>query len=201
MYLVFDRYVDYSIKGVTSTARVKEASRHHQLSRSILRPSQKVVLTVTYNKVQLIDLIVESLCEQRKQLKTTRQKLVVTGSDPVTVEINDGIMIAREDTRNTHEEADVIIIHQLMFIVKADAMNCNINVISDDTDVFVLLIHFYQQGNLTCPVTMEATSTGRKYTDKPSKCANAQKHCWSTTGSSHLVKLSHCGSVLRHWKG
>ena len=78
VYLVFHRNVDYSIKGVTRTARVKEASRHHQLSRSMLLPSQKVVLTVTYNKVQLIDLIVETLREQGKQLKTTRHKLVVT---------------------------------------------------------------------------------------------------------------------------
>lgn len=60
VYLMFDRCKTYSTKGVTRTARGKEASRHHQLSLSTQLPSQKVVLTVSYNKVQLIVLIVDA---------------------------------------------------------------------------------------------------------------------------------------------
>ena len=63
--LIFDRYEDYIIKGVTRTARGKEASRHHQLSQSVHLPPQKVA---TYNKIQLLDVIVETLLAQKQQL-------------------------------------------------------------------------------------------------------------------------------------
>ena len=47
--------------------------------------------------------------------------------------------IRREDLRNAHEEADVIIIHQ-MSIVESSTNDINISVMSDDTDVCVLLV-------------------------------------------------------------
>jgi len=57
-YLIFDRYCDNSIKDITRTSRAgKDASRQHQLSLLTPLPSQKVCLTVTENKVQLINLI------------------------------------------------------------------------------------------------------------------------------------------------
>ena len=76
----------------------------------------------------------------------TNHKLVVTGPDPVPVEISYGISIHRTDLRNTQEEADVIIIHQLLCILDSTGEgNDSVNVISDDTDVFVLLVHFYHE--------------------------------------------------------
>ena len=57
--------------------------------------------------------------------------------------------IRREDLCNAHEEADVIIIHQMLSIVESSTNDTNISVISDDTDVFILLVHF--------TMTMEAT--------------------------------------------
>ena len=77
VYLIFDKYEYFSIKGVTRTARGKEASGHHQLSLSMHLPPQKVVLAVTYNKVQLVDVIVETLLAQKQQLTSTNHKLVV----------------------------------------------------------------------------------------------------------------------------
>ncbi|KAG0729036.1 hypothetical protein GWK47_031207 [Chionoecetes opilio] len=52
----FDRYYEYSTKGVTRSARNTEASRVHQLKlqRSCITES---ILTVTENKKQLIDII------------------------------------------------------------------------------------------------------------------------------------------------
>ena len=116
VYLIFDRYETYSTKGATRTARGKEASRHHQLSLSTQLPSQKVVLTVSYNKVQLIALIVDALQTQKDRIGLTNHKLVVTGPDPVPVEISLGMTIHRADLCNTQEEADVIIINQLLCI-------------------------------------------------------------------------------------
>ena len=102
--MVFDRYEDCSIKRVTRTAQRKEASRHHQLSHSINVSPQKVVLAVTYNKLQLDDVIVETLLAQKQQLVSTNHKLLVTGRDPVPVEICRGMTIRREDVRNVHEQ-------------------------------------------------------------------------------------------------
>ena len=61
---------------------------------------------------------------------------MVTGRDPVPVEISHGTTIRREDLRNALEEADVIIIHQMLSIVESSMNDINISVISDDTDVF-----------------------------------------------------------------
>ena len=143
VYLILDRYEDYSIKRVTRIALGKEASRHHQLSQSMHLPPQKVVLAVTYNKIQLVDVIVETLRAQKQQLSSTNHKLVVTGRDPVPVEISHGMTIRREDLRNAHEEAGDIIIHHVLSIVESSRNYINISVISDDTDVFVLFVHFY----------------------------------------------------------
>jgi len=195
VYLIFDRYNDYSIKGVTRTARGKQASRRHQLSRSMMLPPQKVVLTVTYNKVQLINLIIETLRERRRQFIPTNHKLVVTGPDPVPVEINEGSTVPRDDMRNTQEEADVIIIHHLLIIVDSHPGSA-VNVISDDTDVFALLVHFYHKRELSCPLTLEATSKDRKSIDIK---ATTQLHTniAGTLLSAHAV--SGCDTVAQLW--
>ncbi len=62
VHLVFDRYHDYSIKSGARQERAGQyASRCHQLSLQTPLPPQKVVLTVTRNKIQLIILFVSSL--------------------------------------------------------------------------------------------------------------------------------------------
>ena len=72
---------------------------------------------------------------------------------------NDGVVFSREDVITSHEEADVIIIHQM---VKAAASGVKIiNIVCEDTDVFVLLLHFYTKLNLTCHLTMEGPSAER----------------------------------------
>ena len=53
VYLVFDRYRDYSTKSVTRQTRASDASRFYQLSESTPLPSQKAVLKVGANKKQL----------------------------------------------------------------------------------------------------------------------------------------------------
>ena len=60
VYFIFDKCEEYSIKGVTRTAWGKQASIHHQMSLSMHLPPQNVVLAVTYNTIQLVDVIVET---------------------------------------------------------------------------------------------------------------------------------------------
>ena len=72
--------------------------------------------------------------------------MVITGKEPVPIEITNGIEHQRHDIKTTHEEADVIIVQQVVHL--ASARVTNIRVICDDTDVFLLLVHFYHQEKL-----------------------------------------------------
>ena len=73
-------------------------------------------------------------------------------------EICSGLQVLRPDLMIMHEEADVIIPNQVVYL--ANIGFCGIKVISDDTDVFVLLVHCYTDKNLTATLIMEHTSQG-----------------------------------------
>ena len=69
------------------------------------------------------------------------------------------MVIQRKDLENHHEEADVIIVNQAVHSARCGSSA--IRVVSDDTDVFVLLCHFYLEEKLTCDLVMASTSTRR----------------------------------------
>ena len=62
-HVIFDRYKT-SIKDATRCQRACKAAREYKLTMNAPLPQQQVVLSVTTNKVQLIDLI----CEELQQL-------------------------------------------------------------------------------------------------------------------------------------
>ena len=64
-------------------------------------------------------------------------KLIITGKNPVPVQITAGIVTSRLDITGTHVEEDTIIIHHML---KVDAPE--VLVVTDDTDIFVLFCHF-----------------------------------------------------------
>ena len=67
----------------------------------------------------------------------TTKKLVITGADPVPVEINPGsIIIHHQDMKTMQKEADTMIVQQVTDVKPKKAL------VADDTDVFVLLLHF-----------------------------------------------------------
>ena len=114
IYLIFDRYYADSIKNGTRPARAgKEASRRHKLNLNTPLPSQKVALTVTENKVQLINLAVKYIKDNLEMFQMTYLGL-------------DGIQ--------------------------------SVHVISDDTDVMALLLHFYALKELSCNLLIVGTS-------------------------------------------
>ena len=169
VYLIFDRYYPTSTKGCTRSNRAgKNASRKHVLTLYTPLPAQKVVLNVTQNKSQLIKLIHQYLVEH---LTDNNNKLVITSEHPVPVAIKNGQITLMNCLHNTHEEADVIIVNQLVYLAGIGASH--ISVICDDTDVFVLLIHFYCKQRLNCRVTMESPIVGRSVIDIT---ATAHKH-------------------------
>ena len=153
VYLVFDRYKEYSTKGVFRVSHGAQISRMHQLTTSMPIPPQKIILTIPGNKRQLISLIVENLCNNTVFPETPNiRRLVVTGEDPVPVELTSAIKIHREDLRTNHEEADNILAHQM--VVVAAEENKGVSGISDDTGMFALLLHYYVEQKLTGLVIM-----------------------------------------------
>ena len=111
VYLVFDRYNEFSIKHPTRLSR--GAGRVYQLTPSTPIPNQKAVLTVPSNKKQLIKLICKDLQSDKNFIKshTQRHTLLITGQEK-TIKINKGIAIERRDLYTSHEEADNIIVQQ-----------------------------------------------------------------------------------------
>ena len=75
-------------------------------------PSQKQLLTVTANKVQLIEFIVEYLINRKDDV--TKFPLILTGGDPIPMKIYREQVIPQYYLETHQEEADVIIIHQVI---------------------------------------------------------------------------------------
>ena len=145
VYLVFDRYHEYSIKSGTRLSRAcQHASRRHRLSLTTPLPPQLVALTVTDNKVQLIDIICQHLTAVTQETALDH-KLVITGKENTPVETYKGELHEHDDLRTTHEEADVIMVQQVAKV--ANEGTKSIRVICDDTDVFILLMYFFQKAS------------------------------------------------------
>ena len=129
-------------------------------------PPQKVVLTVTENKKQLIDIICSELKGATAFLRDHihKHKLVITSQDKTPVEIsNGGVIINRSDMDTTHEEADVVLVQQMLTVSRENP--AGIVVVSYDTDVFVLLLHYYLEDGLMLLVTMESPIKDRVVVD------------------------------------
>ncbi|KAJ8378759.1 hypothetical protein AAFF_G00236790 [Aldrovandia affinis] len=116
VYLIFDRYYDYSIKSVTRDVRETGVNKKHQLLLSTKLPAQKVVLSSIENKKQLNLLLCEELTQDRLfHLRSiNKHKLVVTGEDPCPIEIKMEERRTRYDLENQQEEADTIIVQQVL---------------------------------------------------------------------------------------
>ena len=159
-HVIFDRY-NTSIKDATRCQRACEAAREYKLTMNASLVQQQVVISVTKNKVQLIDLI----CEELQQLDDVplNTSMVITGISPVPMEVRSDALVQRFDLKTTHEDADAIIPQQVVAL--AD-MGCKtINVICDDTDVFILLAHYFAEESLSVSLIMESTSRSRSSID------------------------------------
>jgi len=80
---------------------------------------------------------------------------VVTGTTPWYLQkyICSGLQILRPDLKTRHIETDAIIPNQVVYLANLGC--CRIKVISDDTDVFVLLVHYCTDKKLTATLIME----------------------------------------------
>ena len=158
IYLVFDRYIEGSTKEATRRSMDKGASRVYTLRCTAHLPPQKVVLNVTTNKDQLIALIVEDLVSHKTDFQ--KHKLVVTGRDPVPVEITNGCVNKSQDMATTQEEGDALIVQHVSRVEDGTVL-----VVADDTDIFVLLLYFCHQGIISCKVLMVSPIQGQSVLD------------------------------------
>ena len=102
VYFIFDRYYDHSIKGEERLSRAKGLTRTFVLQPGAVMPAQKTMMAVIKNKVQLIDLIVNSLKEKPILSKSL---LMLTGSEKTPYKIQDGLVSLFPSLNTTHEEA------------------------------------------------------------------------------------------------
>ena len=110
------------------TGRVSPGTVNAGLSVQIGTAQQKVVLTVTENKIQLLDIICQQLVEiyQAEHVQDAH-RLVITGKKVVPVEVFKGIAINRNK-------------------LATNGISC-INILCDDTDVLPC------SSTITCTVT------------------------------------------------
>ena len=112
----------------------------------------------------MINIICEELQNDKDFIDSfsLEHTLLITGEgDPV--EIARGRVIPRPDIFTSHEETDNIIIQQTFMAVEQGA-GC-LSVMADDTDVYILLLHYYNQKELNIPMFMESSVHGRQTTD------------------------------------
>ena len=112
-----------------------KSSRVYTLTSTTRLPAESVVLTLSKNKAQLIDIIVSDLRLHADEFQTKR--LVVTGKDLFPTELYQGQTFQRNDMWTTQEEVNTIIIQQVSQVTAGTVL-----VVADDTDVFLLLLYY-----------------------------------------------------------
>ena len=138
-YLIFDRYKDFSIKSDTRQGRLEQFRCSHNLQKSCPLPAKDVTMRVIKTKKQLIEMAKADLIDNIPHIP---KKLIITSQEDAPEQLHLGVCTVREDLKTTQEEADVIILHQVMAAVEDG--KTSIKVICEDTDVFALLCHCYQ---------------------------------------------------------
>ena len=73
----------------------------------------------------------------------------------IRIEIIRGRVIPQPDIFTSHEETDNIIIQQT-FMAAEQGAEC-LSAMADDTDVYILLLHYYNQKELNIPMFMESS--------------------------------------------
>ena len=111
--------------------------------------------------MQLIDTICDNLTAH-VQVHLCNNKRIITGPNSIPDEITTGVHGKRHDMGNSHEEADVIVVNQVMSAASQGYKT--IHIVCDNTDCFLLLVHFYITLNITSELLMvPARSTTRKH--------------------------------------
>ena len=145
------------------------------------------------NKRQVICLICQFIFDHKDEM-TSEYKLVITGTDPIPIEMTAGNIRERTDIQTTHEEADVIVPRRVVYL--AESGKNNVTVLADDTDIFVLLLHAYIEKKLSCSLMMAGTNMSRSAANIT---ATAEKHApiLADLLAAHII--SGCDTMSYLW--
>jgi len=133
-YIIFDRYDKHSIKSHERQRRAKSSKSHeYVLNSNTILPAKDVVMKSDVNKSALI----QYMCDANRT--------------------NPHLQLIGEDCEYHHEEADVKIIS---YLLKLSPQRKHIQILADDTDIFVLLVFFFWVYKPAAQVSM------RKYDGK-----------------------------------
>ena len=141
VFLVCDRYFNKSPKGWPREIRSGDDSEHLFKSSTTL-PPRNTCLGVNSNKIQILNHIFEELANALAKHQSIHGRCIITGSTPIPVEIHKGLIIKRRDMEVHHEEADLVMINQMLHAVP---QSNQVRIIADDADIFVLAIHHHPQ--------------------------------------------------------
>ena len=118
-----------------------------------------MTLKSTRTKIQLINIICNELLDPFTKSRC-QTPLIITGQDDVPTYTHNGLQIKRQGMNTTREEADVIIPQQVQNVM--DDGYRNVKVICDDTDLFILLLYYYQKMNWQNDVLLASLDESRK---------------------------------------
>ena len=111
-------------------------------------------------KENLIELIASELCN-RFETNKSPNCFVVTSKIPVPEQVHNGVRARRRDLTSHFDEADYAIPQHVNSLLIEGAKD-SVRVLSKDTDVFVLLCHYYLQHWENKEVYMDTFSSESK---------------------------------------
>ena len=109
VFLVFNRYFKYSIKGVRRKKRTGNLANNHILTLDTPLPSREIVMTSSQNKIQVVDIISKYIVDMLAA-NHFKNRFVVTCSETIPTQVQEGVVISRNDLKSSHEEADINIV-------------------------------------------------------------------------------------------
>ncbi|KAK2185591.1 hypothetical protein NP493_230g00030 [Ridgeia piscesae] len=178
-------------------------NRVHKVTTEMPAPTKPVILTNAKNNIQLNAMLVEGPLNSDYYTnaiqKHTLTTAVVVVSD-VPVDIVGGVRIDQHDLCSTYEEADIILTQR--------AISCSLSgkcvrIVCDDTDVLVLLAHFYHikcRGRNSAPIIMSSLLKERAVIDIGGT-APAQRHSRGSSGNSWDLRSRYCSFIAWRRQG
>ena len=145
IHVVFDRYIENSLKLQTREKRGEDLSRstpaHIQGKMNI--PDWKSSLASSRFKRELTNLYTKHLTENCHELLSDSQHVYVSGGfDDKALKVSSDLVEFVEQLRSNHEEADTRILLHVAYQASYGAKRAV--VASPDTDVLVLLVHHFR---------------------------------------------------------
>ena len=122
VYLIFDRYKEFSIKSDTRQERLDQFRCSHTLNKTSPLPSKEITLCVTKTKVQLTEMAKVDLMGN---FPVCSNKFIITSKQDIPEQLHFGRQSEQHDLITTEKEADVIIPqHVLAAITDGKAAVC-----------------------------------------------------------------------------